>query len=93
MPDSPNDLQPLVGEDVVLDTNCSMAYVGKLTAWGEEFVQLEGADVHDLSSGSSTKDGYVLAARKHGVQRNRNHVRVRTAFVVSVSRLKDVMEF
>lgn len=83
----------LLGHDVVVDTNCSMVYIGTLADWDDYFVTLEAADVHDLSSGTSTKDGYILAARKHGIQRNRSKVLIRTAAVVSTSPLEDVMEF
>ena len=83
----------LVGEDVVIDTDCSMTYIGRLVEWGEFFVTLADADVHDIAQGTSTKDMYAIEARKHGVQRNRRETIIRKARVISLSLLDDVIEY
>ena len=46
---------------------------------------------HDLRDTATTREEYVVAARRHGVAPNRTKVFVRTGDVVSVSALSDVI--
>lgn len=91
----PTDLPPLIASllmsDVVLDVAGPYVYLGRLVGWDEKFLALEDADVHDLRDTATTREEYVLAARRHGVAPNRTRVFVRTADVVSISALKDVI--
>jgi len=86
-----NELDGLKDTVVVIDTNTHYVYVGTLKAADEGFLVLADADVHDISEGSSTKEMYAVEARRHGVQKNRREVLVRTSHVVSLSRLDDVI--
>lgn len=80
-----------LGQEVVLDTDTSLLYLGTLSAIDDFTVTLEGADVHDMKESSGSKEVYILEARRHGIQRNRHRVFVRAAHVISFSLLKDVI--
>jgi len=88
-----DELDDYLDRDVVVDTASSTVYVGRLVKWGAHFVELLGVDVHDLAAGTSTKDGYVLAALKHGIQKNRRRVLIRKDVILSLSRLDEVINF
>ena len=81
----------LVGREVVLDVAGPYVYIGRLTGGDEKSLLLEEADVHDLRDTATTREEYVVAARRHGVAPNRRRVYVRAAEVVSVSALEDVI--
>ena len=91
----PSSLPPLVaqllGREVVLDVSSRYVYLGRLTGGDEKFLALEEADVHDLRDTATTREEYVIAARRHGLAPNRARVYVRTAEVVSLSALDDVI--
>jgi hypothetical protein len=91
----PSDLPPLLaqltGREVVLDVSGPYVYLGRLVGGDEKYIALENADVHDLRDTSTTREEYVLAARRHGLAPNRARVYVRTAEVISVSALDDVV--
>lgn len=88
-----DDLDDLVGSAVVVDTATSFIYLGVLKAVGEHFLMLEDVDVHDGNDGYSTKEIYVLEARKFGIRKNRAEVRVRRQQIISISRLDDVIAY
>jgi hypothetical protein len=81
----------LVGREVVLDVTGPYVYLGRLAGGDEKFLSLEDADVHDLRDTATTREEYVVAARRHGLAPNRTRVYVRTAEVVSISALEDVI--
>lgn len=86
-------LRELTGEEVVLDTNSPYLYVGRLAEVDDWFIRLEDADVHDSDETRTTKEVYLIEARKYGIKRNRQNVLVRADKVISVSRLSDVIEY
>src|SRR5688500_20282235 len=61
----------LVGREVVLDVAGPYVYIGRLTGGDEKSLLLEDADVHDLRDTATTREEYVVAARRHGVAPNR----------------------
>ena len=87
----PPILARLVGREVVLDVSSAYVYLGRLVGGDEKFLTLDEADVHDLRDTATTREEYVLAARRHGLAANRRRVYVRTGEVVSVSALEDVL--
>lgn len=93
MPPAREEIKDFIGAKVVLDTATPYVYVGTLKEWGESFVTLADVDVHDTSAGGSGKDQYVLQARHHGIRNNRRQALVRTALIVSVSRVEDIIPF
>lgn len=84
-------LEKLIGHAVVLDVSSMYVYVGTLVAFNDRSFVLEDADVHDLRDTSTTRELYVVDAKRHGVQANRQLVYVRTEQVVSISLLDDVI--
>lgn len=78
---------------VVLDTRSAYLYIGTLTKVDEAWVELVDVDVHDSSEGHSTKEKYIMEARKFGVKANRRRVLVRREFIVSLSLLEDIIEY
>ncbi len=83
----------LLGKDVVLDTAGQFVYIGRLRTMDDQFFELDEADVHDSSESSTSKEIYVMDAKKYGVKKNRKAVFVRASQVVSLSLLEDVIEY
>jgi hypothetical protein len=88
-----HELDGFMNKDVVLDTRGAILYLGKLTKVYEHFYELTDSDVHDVLEGRTSKELYIMEARKHGVKKNRKTVYVRKAEIVSISRLEDVIEY
>lgn len=84
---------PLIGAVVVVDTNSSFVYLGTLIRVEDQFVVLANVDAHDRNESTSTKEQYVMEAKRFGVNANRKEVAVRKELVVSVSRLDDVVTY
>jgi hypothetical protein len=83
--------QHLRGRIVVLDPNSPYVYLGTLIGWDTLYLHLEDADVHDLRDTKTTREIYLVDARRLGVSSNRKLVMVRIADVVSISALDDVV--
>jgi hypothetical protein len=79
------------GQAVVVDTDAEFVYLGVLDAILDQFLVLKEADVHDRRESPSTKEQYIMDAKRFGVRPNRKEVRVRLSMVVSLSRLEDVI--
>jgi hypothetical protein len=82
----------LLDAEVVLDVSSPYVILGTLTAVDALHVVLRDADVHDLRDSKTTRELYVLQARRHGVRCNRTRVCVRRDEIVGWSRLADVVE-
>jgi len=80
-----------VGQIVVVDTNSNFVYIGTLQRVLEHFVEMKDTDAHDRGEGSSTKEQYVMEAKRFGVKPNRKEVSIRKTSIVSISRLDDVL--
>jgi hypothetical protein len=89
---SADPLDTLVGRAVVLDVASPYVFLGGFVAHTEHYFELADADVHDLRDTNTTRDLYVLDAKRHGINPNRRRVLVRRAEVVSLSALDDVLE-
>ncbi len=87
------EFEKLVGCEVVIDTRTPVVYIGTLTAAEEDFLVLEEVDVHDINDTQTTKELYILEAKKSGIKKNRNRVDVRLDQIVSISRLNDVIQY
>ncbi|MBW3541889.1 MAG: hypothetical protein KY476_16595 [Planctomycetes bacterium] len=83
--------ETLLGRVVVLDLNAPYVIVGTLRGGDHRYLILQDADVHDLRDTTSTRELYVLDARRHGVSTNRREVYVRRDEIVSLSALDDVV--
>ena len=90
-----SSLEEFRNRRVVLDTQGTLLYIGRLIAWDERGYWLEDADVHDQRDGHATKEEYLNTARqleKTGARHiNRRRVFVERSAIVSVSALDDVV--
>lgn len=86
-------LEPFIGEEVVLDTASPLIYVGTLERVADGFLTLVDVDVQDANQMKSSKELYVLEARKFGIKKNRTSVTVRGDVLISISKLADVIEY
>jgi hypothetical protein len=83
----------LIGKIVVVDTDSRFVYLGTLDRVEEHFVILKDVDAHERGESPSTKEQYIMDAKKYGVTPNRKEVSVRKAMVVSLSKLDDIIGF
>jgi len=84
-------LEIMLNESVVLDTATPIVYIGRLVEITEHTFALEDADMHDCRDGHANKEHYLAETRDEGVAVNRRRVVVMRSFVISVSRLKDIV--
>lgn len=77
---------------MVIDLTSPFVIVGKLLGVDGPYYVVEDADLHDLRDTTTTRDVYVLDAKRHGVNSNRKSVFVRCEGVVGISRLADVVD-
>lgn len=79
------------GKQVVLDLASPYVIIGTLNRTDDKYLYLTDADVHDLRDTATTRDLYVVDARRHGVNVNRKEVAVQRDQIVSLSLLEDVV--
>jgi hypothetical protein len=84
-------LDSLIGHEVVIDVVAPYVYLGRLAGCDMKYLVLEKADAHDLRDSATTRENYIVEARRHGVHQNRKRVLVSIAEVVSVAKLEDVI--
>ena len=84
-------LEQMLNEKVVLDTATPIVYIGTMTDITDRVFVLRDADMHDCRDGHANKEMYLAEARNDGVPVNRRQVVVMRSFVISVSRLADVV--
>jgi hypothetical protein len=80
-----------VGQQVVLDTQGPLIYIGTLESIAPHYVMLVEADVHDRHDSRASKDLYLVDTRNLGVHVNRRRVLVMRAQIASVSLLSEVV--
>ena len=83
----------LVGQDVVIDTDSSFIYIGRIEGVDDHFVAMSTVDVHDMRDSRVTKEIYVMEATKYGVRANRKLTYVARDRILSVSRIEDVVRY
>lgn len=82
-----------LNQPVVVDTDSSFVYLGTLAEVNERFVVLKEADAHDSRETPTTKEKYVMDAKRFGIKANRKEVAVRIDKVVSLTLLADIVEY
>jgi len=83
-------LDEFLNVKVVIDLASSYVCLGKLVRYDGTFLELKGADIHDLRDTQTTRENYVVSAVRTGIRKNRRSVLVRIAEVVAIARLEDV---
>ena len=81
------------GKVVVLDTDSSWVYIGRVKEIVNETVCLSDADVHHRSDSPTTVERYIMDSRATGVQANRGAVYVSLRAIVSFSPLEEVIKY
>ena len=89
--DMSGPLERLLNEQVILDTATPIVYIGKLVGVSDHHFVLAETDMHDCRDGHANKELYLTEAHNEGVTVNRREVVVMRSFVISVSRLADVV--
>lgn len=85
-------LDEYLGERVVVDLKSPFVCLGTLLRFDEHFLELKGADFHDLRDTDTSRETYVAASVATGIKRNRRRVLLFRADVAAVSRLADVSD-
>lgn len=85
--------QKYLNQAVVVDTDSSFVYLGTLVEVNDRFVVLRDVDAHDSRETPTTKEKYVMEAKRFGIRANRKEVAVRIDKVVSLALLADIMEY
>jgi hypothetical protein len=83
-------LDEFVNEKVVVDLKSPFVCLGTLVRFDEQFLELKGADLHDLRDTDTSRENYVAASVATGIKRNRKRVLLVRADMVAVSRLGEV---
>lgn len=84
-------LDRFVGEKVVVDLSSPFVCIGTLKEADDCTLTLAEADLHDLRDTPTNRENYVVESKLTGVKKNRKEVVLRTAEVVAICRLKDVL--
>jgi len=80
-------------KEIVLDTDSSLIYIGRLVDATRHFIVLADADVHDRKESSTRSEKYLLQCKRFGVRSNRKTVHIRLDRVVSFSVLEHVIDY
>ena len=85
-------LDEFLGEKVVIDLKSPFVCLGTLSRVEDHFLELKGADLHDLRDTDTSRENYVAASVMTGIKRNRKKVVLFRSDVVAISRLADVSD-
>ena len=85
-------LEEFLNEKVVVDLKSPFVCLGTLSRIEDHFLELKGADLHDLRDTDTSRENYVAASVRTGIKRNRKKVLLFRADVVAISRLVDVSD-
>ncbi len=88
-----NDLKNFIGQEIVIDTDSSWTYLGRLDDITDNCAVLSNVDVHDAQDTSTTREVYVMESRRTGIKANRNRVYVCLDRIVSFSSLNSIKIF
>jgi len=90
---APDDLKKFIGENVIVDTDSHLLYLGKLTDVAPGHITLEDVDVHSHHDAHSSREIYLMDAKKFGIRQNRTATVVLMSRIVGISRLDDVTSY
>lgn len=86
-------LREWIGQNIVVDTDTPVVYLGTLASENRQWIELVDADVHDSGDSSSTKDRYIQKARATGIRPNRKKCRIDRRRIVSASLFFDIQKY
>ena len=85
-------LESMIGQKVVIDLRSTFVCLGTLISFGEKFVELRNADIHDLRDTQTSRENYIAASVSTGIKRNRKRVLVNRDDLVAISLLADFVD-
>ena len=85
-------LEEFLNEKVVVDLKSPFVCLGTLIRFDDHYLELKGADLHDLRDTDTSRENYVAASERTGIKRNRKKVVLFRSDVVAISRLADVSD-
>lgn len=85
-------LEEFLNDKVVIDLKSPFVCLGTLSRIEAHFLELKGADLHDLRDTDTSRENYVAASVRTGIKRNRKKVVLFREDVVAISRLADVSD-
>jgi small nuclear ribonucleoprotein (snRNP)-like protein len=85
-------LAEFLNEKVVVDLKSPFVCLGTLSRVEDHFLELKGADLHDLRDTDTSRENYVAASVRTGIKRNRKKVVLFREEVIAISRLTDVSD-
>jgi hypothetical protein len=85
-------LEEFLNDKVVVDLKSPFVCLGTLARIDDHFLELKGADLHDLRDTETSRENYVAASHRTGIKRNRKKVVLFRSDVVAISRLADVSD-
>lgn len=91
--ESPAEIKALLNQQIVVDTDSSYVYIGKLVSLGSDYLVLADVDVHDTNDSKSSKEHYAHETCKLGARPNRKEVFIRLERVLSISKIEDIIRF
>ncbi|NLX14112.1 MAG: hypothetical protein GXY44_10735 [Phycisphaerales bacterium] len=86
-----DELDKLVGHEVVLDTAGPVVYMGRLVECNVGGFWLVDADLHNCSEGHATREQYISESARDGIHVNRRRIHVFRHAVISISVLGEVV--
>jgi ribosomal protein L13 len=84
-------LDDMIDKVVVVDTDGTMVFIGRLARVASDCVVLEEADAHDCEQGYSGKELYVINVCNIGFTPNRRKVYVPRRNIIAISALEDII--
>ncbi len=87
------NLENFIDKLSIIDTDSSYIYIGYIIGSDNEYIIMKDVDVHDIRTGSSTKEQYVITAKKIGIKPNRKKTYILKDKVISISLIEDVIEY
>ncbi|CAN5209173.1 hypothetical protein BH11PLA2_BH11PLA2_01960 [soil metagenome] len=85
-------LEDFLGQKVVIDFKSEYVAFGTLKRVGDHFLELKGADLHDLRDSDTTREIYVAECARTGIKRNRKTVLINKNEIVAIAKLDEVVE-
>lgn len=79
------------GREIVIDCVSQYVVIGTYVDQDHKYVRLVDVDFHDLRDSSTSRELYLVDAKRHGNRPTRNQLLVRQEEIVGISLLDDVI--
>ncbi len=79
-------------EQVVVDTDSRLSYLGRLTGGDEHYLRLTDVAIYDLEVVRVSLEEYLIECAKEGAPVSRKEILIKQSRVMAVSRLSDIIQ-